>query len=1301
MKGNGAFPFEMILKNEETNKEIFIDTVEEIMNIDLQEKNSFGCMIKDCHMHVGSKKHLNEFVEAELLFHNSYYNKRFALLTQMFLEKKVDNWERIVLVGYETFGELYLRETMELLRMKYPNKEIEYCVVEAKGKNRVRTSAQEDFYNNSTYIVFIVPINTTLTTHDKLIETFSRYLDNKKCTISEENSINLALIVIAPMKKNDYWTMSSEENVIQLNEEKQGLLKRLGKRKVYYFASHDSIWADASKCEQCYPDLCGKNYVDEKPIFEVNRESIVPMLQLGVRKIPEPLNPRNKEKENKNIAKMIMLSHFLYHGHIVRNGNHYQYYFDTQRYFDHLKQLDLSEFSVERWLIDEVKPKVLGENNENQDYIIFNFLVAPRHYSNAGIVQSVNDYVFNGAARVLYFDVNKEYRNNIKAKYSDFTRLVQNIMSSKQKASIRFHYVDDMIFSGSSFSRTKSLINSLVTSVTDGKEWLCNKKIFSSVILLVGRSSIETKKTYIENCDAFFEYVHLSISPMRNHEDACTLCQLEKTYKKLEDISGTNMMAESCKQTVKNHSLRDITLFDGRQYIEEDSKRLRIILRHLLAERISNNWWMNQNKDYIAVNAENADDIYGVIMRFYDNIDKELRTYESFSRKDVRVALIKVITRPFFTYHIRRKQASFRFCLELIEKLLEKSRLYELGDEEHAVVGALLNGLADMNANYLIREENIKKILLYLQRNTSYCDRLTYFKALKKVIGLSLDESKALLLEHILVEGTEKGFFGENVAIDKKEILHLDNEDWLSLYLENNNILISGFKDISNELQKHDIEEMYPYYLEKFFKVFEINGVCGREIKEYFSIYCDLDKVLARENTDLQKIANYISSLFMYRDVMVFLRDENESYSLLEKYYLLNNSKKEAQKFYNQNNLEELESFFEIVDSSAKRKLVLDTVYYNDEFCVIKINSATKESLYIKVDWFEEGNKSNEVNIISRVLFPLKVLLTLRKKTENFLTRSNISNVKQQLYMEKNRKALVIKKAANHQQTENFECRTSTRAMYNVYESMVNKLEFGNKDEIVEASKILVDAYKQVFDKYMLFLSNQFISEMYREVVYSKPEKFRIERVYLGELMENYLKSIGFKECEKGEELQYCLNIANEKKHDYNSTTGNVQVTIHCNIRKFKNMYFWFIKSGGEKVPYYYLLMLALAGNAGYHFKNHSGIGKCEFYVDVEDEYIVFSNNISNGCLDVKEYGVIQDKVNLKMQCPPWEFDKKEQSITLWTLAQYFERIKQKKDIETVHVKCNEWIKIDIKDNIFSVKLRLLEREENPIDEYK
>ena len=66
------FPFQyMDFPSKKGLRKPFIEQVENVLAEDLQKSDVFGCKIIDCHTHAGSKIHFNDFIEAELLFHNN------------------------------------------------------------------------------------------------------------------------------------------------------------------------------------------------------------------------------------------------------------------------------------------------------------------------------------------------------------------------------------------------------------------------------------------------------------------------------------------------------------------------------------------------------------------------------------------------------------------------------------------------------------------------------------------------------------------------------------------------------------------------------------------------------------------------------------------------------------------------------------------------------------------------------------------------------------------------------------------------------------------------------------------------------------------------------------------------------------------------------------------------------------------------------------------------------------------------------------------------------------------------------
>lgn len=1278
------FPFELVLE-EDDHKELFVKTVESVLVENLQCENSFGCKILDCHTHVGSKKHLPVFVESELLFHNSYYNKGFAFCTAKLLCEKVKQYKKVFLIGYETFGELYICETVEVLK-KSLGKSVEYCIAETVGDEfRIRASVDVSYLDNETYFAFIVPINTTLTTHDKLLHKFSDWCEkrNRCVEFTDHNCINLALVVIAPTnEKNDYWEVISKQNrILQLKESKQSELIRLKNKSVYYFAWVEGEWYNSEECTCCFPDLDNRSLKEEHALFEVNRASVVPMLQLGIESVQEPLLLQSRDREIKNIAKLFVLNQFLLHQHTVRNGNHYQYYFDTQRFFQAARKIK-SDLGLESWLETEVRNSIQSKNKEeNPERILYNFIVAPRHYSNAGFVQCVNDIVFGGTARILYLDVNKEYRGNVKAKYSDLTRLVDNIINSKQPSKLCFHYVDDMIFSGSNFLQTKNLLNTLIASNKDDKLW--SKSLFESIIILVGRNSKDSKAWFVGNADNFYEYVHLSVSPMRNHEDACTLCKMVDSSKKIKGICATNEMANTMENTIKRHLQKEVEELDGTnaetgKNLTTNEKRARVLIRHMLMERLSNRWWLSNEKK--VVNRESKEDIFEVIQYFYENLggefkknayknyfSNELMGVNCYSEDDFRIALIKVISRPFFCYHIRQKQAALKFCLETLDTILNKN-VQDITAEEGIIIRPLVNALADLNSIYLVRAEVMNKIMGIIKDDDKkkYLSTLEYCTAIKKVISMSSDDSKSLLLEHILVKGEERMFFKKQDRLLGGKLTECSTEIKQTLYLENNSVLAEGFQEIiSNSLECKSANEI-PYYLEKYYEIVKLNlGNKEEEFPKLVEIYKSMHHQLKTDkpNRDcLKAIAVGAKELFGNADAKMFFRSKSEEI-VYDGYYLLNDEKDIA--FYSRDNLKTIEDTLHF-------EPILDTVYVGAQMCIVKISEEDVGEIYFS--FINSGAELDEN------WFKVKILLTLRNEFVQMMKRLNIVNEMNKLDVERKEKALEIRKAHSHYSYEYFEGRKEFEL----------RCIPENADEGAEIAKT---TRKRLYDNYWLMLSNDFVSDLYRKGIYYSQD-IPYKGVRLGERLTECLEASGFQK--EGEYWSYEIVTPNKKRE------GDITVKIKCKVNDFKDKKFWYFGRGEKLVPYYYYLILSFAANAGFHYLGEEN-SVCELQVMAEGEYIVFKNNISDGPLEDTTLEALRKAAHKKLNVPPWEFESSEQSITLWSFFRYFEMMDKRYENLSQSERGRKsprnstkgnGICILVEDNCFIVKLQMLEHVE-------
>lgn len=911
MEGNGKFPFHYIKFKEidaETGEIIqeipFIQQVKYVLQNNIQEPNVFGCKIKNCHTHAGSKIHFSNFIEAELLFHNSYYNHHFAQLTLQSIRKLLNKEEykgvsEIALIGYENYSELYLQELNRLLgeELRKKNKRCRYCVYETiseckpdgsrVNKASIREEKGEKSTEKETLHIFIVSINTSLSTMDKMM---AEYLENFESDLKEKFLYEcFCLITLGRRdksnedKKYEYWEYYRDKNGFpkgRLRPEK-GRFQHI-KKDVINFVLFESDWRNSKQCNNCFPDQAKgeekKSILCEMPMFGVNRGSVVPMLKIGKSDYLNPIDPIESKIYKENLRRIWRLSNCLSYSHVLRGENHFQYYFDTEKFLAENKG-DLKRF------LCSLKDRIVSKNDET----IFDFIVAPRHRTNAGWVHLVNECVFDGTARIMYFDVDKEYRSNIKAKYSDLANALENIQSSEQEFKIRFHFVDDTIHSGTNYLRAKNLVTSLTAGITE-KERLF---LFDSVILLINRLSPDTKRFYM-GTGKYISYVDVNISPMRRHDDACTLCKLIYDYHIIKNESATNEMADICQKVIENHKGKDASILDDCKEMttsvwNEIEKRFIFLISHLLNERISNRFALHLNKEPSEpINSEEGyEEIENILKIYYRSMKKIFKNYideSDIEDKELvwKIAFIKAISRPFFIYHIRQRQAAFSFCLEELDTKLFPNTGKKMTRSEkkrnNVLVKTLVKALSDMNANYIIRREifehliefakdgdnqyyeidaqkGMDEINLYINKNIFTSQSLVHY--MKKTVTLSRDFTKSLLLEYILLFNSETPFFegvGRNVEkltgtrfpmvehfLENGEFSNSRLSVYGKLYLENNVI----FKDMLGKKKNLDkiiahmetgnrelVNELY--FISNFIEIWNLNlrneAICSIDI---------------------------------------------------------------------------------------------------------------------------------------------------------------------------------------------------------------------------------------------------------------------------------------------------------------------------------------------------------------------------------------------------------------------------------------------------------------------------------------
>ena len=798
-------PYDIIYKIQDDNT-IFEKYTLQVLETDIQEK-VFGCKIVDTHMRLGSTIHIDSFYEAELLFSNRLFANRFAylLVKDIAENQEFKRANKVTLYSYALYSETLVVEAVDLLSVLYKDKEIDYAILERESEHRDfshvdrirygRSFDSEDErieYFRDRKIVCIVPINSTLKTHEKLL---SLFMEKNGAYCRDNIILNYALVLVGSRRSNNYWEIQKDKKTfkkIHLN------ITPVPK----YFIEVIVEYYEANECKLCFPE----KPLDEVPLIEVNAASTIPNQSFGLYKEPQntELDYECIEREEKYLEE---LKDVLIYSHTMRGENHFLYYFKTDELFIRQKE------NIINWLKNIEKSINIKENE-------YHILFCPAHYSNAGFVESVNRIVFHDAALLIRADVDKEYRSNICAKYSNLASLIDLLEEAGENNKIvKIYYVDDSIVTGRTFHRSRSLVSSIVGRYKKERHRL-DVHIFEKIFVLLDRNSNQSRLQYIgcwdsankdENQlkDSFFAYKTLFISSMRSHGDSCILCQLEREASILYSTSATRYMTEYWKQQKQKFEikyLRDKNEESGVASSREKSFR-RMFCYHVIEKKILGEMQSNKKQDMM----KNILDI--LIVDYKGRCEKQGsdQAFEYF------LSYLKVLSRPFLVFDKTIKEVVFDVQLVLAEALLNDESLEKLlkssknkqylkhykeqwnslivdivktsftDTQKTDLLKLLLKQLTEMKSNYFIRIENIKKMTEFA-RGISEQDREELFERFlqqtKKLLGVSSDTSKSAWFSH-QIYGNEK-------------TLGLNKNILGRLIIENTRAYFDGIQKLSN-----------------------------------------------------------------------------------------------------------------------------------------------------------------------------------------------------------------------------------------------------------------------------------------------------------------------------------------------------------------------------------------------------------------------------------------------------------------------------------------------------------------------
>lgn len=803
------FPFECLISIGK-DRDIFFNTIKQLAEKELIKGK--GYKLLNNHIRIGNKVHMNSFYEMSFLFYRTIVanNVAFYILKDM-SEKRIVDFDNdyVLFYGYSAYSQAILTSLINIANLHFNNNRIFYATYIYNSQSdenseeiniHINDKSSFDKIENTSKIktIQIVPISSTLTTFSKMWSKIISQSDKKLDLVK-----NYTVFWVRDSKKNStleqkYYKFPTEDYV-------ETKFKNLPEKKIDFILNGYSVWSTPEICEECFP----KNVIDEIPLIETDQTSTVPSQQLYLNQ--DLYQEANVNKDE--LKRLTTLLGFVNYGHFYRGKNHFQYYIDTQSYFDYVSR------DVQNWL------SKLSDRDEDRlkvDYPCIEIIFSPVHNSNVGFSQYVNSYYFNGCAEIISVDEDKVFRSNFICEHNEIKLLIDRLTNDYYKEGdetfkpVKFTFVDDNIITGETFRKASSLLQSLIP-----KKILKNytTNLFDRCFVLINRLSGSSIKSYIVNELDYNAFCHIDISNMRMHGDSCVGCKLQKQANRFYKRSSTKFAAdywykksivyesefcnsnddkdkkcESYTRLLLSHTFKNYiniqqnenvnyfrllyTFFDAfllEKYDKKSMKKLNISEPYvkILLDYI-----------YLIMPSIAEDDKY----KFYDKQNELTKHYFEFAdRINIICNLIKIISRPFFIYNQRFKKAILKFMIIMAECMTKGSlSLSETDDiKAYDIANRIINlfekdsdkllflkdyiyeALSDLNSTYLLRKSTIISALKFVSGNGADISlKEDFFRMysifIQKVVDSGSDETRALRLEYLLVNGKDE--YSESVV---------------------------------------------------------------------------------------------------------------------------------------------------------------------------------------------------------------------------------------------------------------------------------------------------------------------------------------------------------------------------------------------------------------------------------------------------------------------------------------------------------------------------------------------------------
>ena len=563
------FPFDLFLTADaETpgGKSWFLRQMEGILNRELW-KRPFGCRIRGIKVRLKSNIFLTDFYEAELLFHNIGIIYRFAYLIAGDILRQLrgmtpgERPSRLILVGYENYSTVLVEQIGALLVEDEAKaaglKRVDYLTYSGQTEQTLRLSPalqsmektqREGLLKLAAY-VSVVPIGTTLSTVYRIQNQVRAEMGAGAFPLD-----HYVLILVSSGENGEkpisdlYWKRAENlPGTVCLAPQEQNSTQT----RARFFLEPTAEWKPSYEVDTTDP-------LREKVLVYVDQTSTIPKdIFIGEKSHFRGVSCFFGQKEadgagrEENERRAKLLKSCIYYGHLVTGNNHYQFYFDMDRYYARASAPCPDEGKNLRDWLQELR--------ETVDADAYNIIVSPLHQEDSPFAKAVADQVFEHSLRFLHIDFSDTFREDVRAKFSYVAEEYAKIKSFDAEKTVNVYFVNTAITSGVTLQRARNLIMMLMEESGMAYD---RGNVFKGCFVLINRSGYDTLNSYVDQpLKNFHAYVHLAVPSLNIRKNRCPTCELVRQYQRIEERCSSAQLREEFRRLAEKHRERDVSQF--------------------------------------------------------------------------------------------------------------------------------------------------------------------------------------------------------------------------------------------------------------------------------------------------------------------------------------------------------------------------------------------------------------------------------------------------------------------------------------------------------------------------------------------------------------------------------------------------------------------------------------------------------------------------------------------------------------------------------------------------------------------